>query len=77
MMKNDIQKAVAILKAGGLVGMPTETVYGLAADANNPDALTKIFAAKNRPIDHPLIVHIGDIAELSDWAIDMLSLIHI
>lgn len=48
--------------------MPTETVYGLAADASNPAAVAKIFAAKGRPADHPLIVHIGDIAQLERWA---------
>lgn len=57
-----------ILKRGGLVGLPTETVYGLAADAKNSDALRKIFLAKQRPIDHPLIVHIADIGQLPQWA---------
>lgn len=71
MIENDIQKAVSILKKGGLVAMPTETVYGLAADAKNPEALKKIFAAKNRPIDHPLIVHIADLSQLSEWAVDV------
>lgn len=54
-----IDRAVALLNAGALVGLPTETVYGLAADADNPDAVVKIFAAKGRPADHPLIVHLG------------------
>lgn len=63
-----IEKAAALLAAGELVAMPTETVYGLAADARNPDAVAKIFAAKGRPADHPLIVHIGDIAQLGQWA---------
>lgn len=63
----DIQKAVAILKQGGLVAIPTETVYGLGADAANLEALRKIFIAKQRPIDHPLIVHLGDIAQLPNW----------
>lgn len=67
----DIPKAVDILNKGGIVAMPTETVYGLAADARNPAAIQKIFAAKGRPIDHPLIVHIGDIALLSEWASDI------
>lgn len=54
-----IDRAVALLNAGQLIGLPTETVYGLAADADNADAVTKIFAAKGRPSDHPLIVHLG------------------
>lgn len=54
-----IARAVDLLLAGNLVGLPTETVYGLAADANNPEAVAKIFAAKGRPADHPLIVHLG------------------
>lgn len=65
---NDIQEAVALLEQGGLVAFPTETVYGLGADARNPDALQKIFAVKQRPIDHPLIVHLADIAQLVEWA---------
>lgn len=68
---NMIEQAVEILHRGGLVGLPTETVYGLAADASNPEALAKIFAAKGRPIDHPLIVHIGDIHQLGHWAVDI------
>lgn len=71
MNEDSIRQAINILKAGGLVAIPTETVYGLAADAKNPDALKKIFVAKNRPIDHPLIVHIGDMAELTNWARDI------
>lgn len=51
--------------------MPTETVYGLAADASNPAAVAKIFAAKGRPADHPLIVHIGDFEQLDAWARDI------
>jgi L-threonylcarbamoyladenylate synthase len=54
-----IDRAVALLNAGALIGLPTETVYGLAADADNPAAVRKIFAAKGRPADHPLIVHLG------------------
>jgi L-threonylcarbamoyladenylate synthase len=54
--------------AGGLVGMPTETVYGLAADADNPSAVARIFAAKGRPSDHPLIVHIASPEAPSDAA---------
>jgi len=60
-MSNDIAKAVEILKQGGLVAFPTETVYGLGADARNAQAVQKIFAAKGRPSTNPLIVHISDI----------------
>ncbi len=55
-----INKAVRILKRGGLVAFPTETVYGLGANALNSKAVLKIFSAKKRPMDNPLIVHIGD-----------------
>jgi L-threonylcarbamoyladenylate synthase len=68
---SDVQRAVDLLRAGELVAFPTETVYGLGADARNPDAVAKIFAAKGRPADHPLIVHIPDAAHLSQWAIDI------
>lgn len=63
-----IAKAAVILHQGGLVAFPTETVYGLGADAENPDAVRKIFTAKGRPADHPLIVHIGSSEMLDDWA---------
>ena len=52
--------AAACLRAGGLIGLPTETVYGLGGDAENPAAVAAIFAAKGRPADHPLIVHVAD-----------------
>ncbi len=68
---NEIQQAVAILRSGGLVAFPTETVYGLGADANNAEAVAKVFAAKGRPHDHPLIVHIASVAHLSDWAAEV------
>jgi L-threonylcarbamoyladenylate synthase len=71
MMTEQIEKAVSILQQGGLVAFPTETVYGLGADASNPDALRLIFAAKQRPVDHPLIVHISSSAQLSEWARDI------
>ena len=58
--KEAISEASAILKNGGLVAFPTETVYGLGADALNADAAAKIYAAKGRPSDNPLIVHIAD-----------------
>jgi L-threonylcarbamoyladenylate synthase len=62
----NIDRAAARLAAGALVGMPTETVYGLAADAGNASAVQRIFEAKGRPSDHPLIVHIAP-AEDADW----------
>lgn len=66
-MRVSLEQAIAELKKGGVVAIPTETVYGLAADATNDAALTKIFTTKQRPADHPLIVHIGDISQVTDW----------
>jgi L-threonylcarbamoyladenylate synthase len=63
-----IVSAAQTLKDGHLVAFPTETVYGLGADATNPDAVAKIYKAKGRPADHPLIVHIASMDSLSDWA---------
>ena len=70
-LSTDIKLAVQLLRSGKLVAIPTETVYGLAADASNPEAVKKIFKAKNRPSDHPIIVHIADDSQLSQWAIDI------
>ncbi|MDP1524526.1 MAG: L-threonylcarbamoyladenylate synthase [Rhodocyclaceae bacterium] len=67
-MNSEVQRAAALLSAGELVAFPTETVYGLGADAANPAAVAKIFAAKGRPADHPLIVHIPDATHLERWA---------
>ena len=64
----DYDRAVALLRAGELVALPTETVYGLGADAANPAAVAKIFAAKGRPADHPLIVHISGHDAVDHWA---------
>lgn len=63
-----IQQAVAALRRGELVGLPTETVYGLAADAGNLEAVARIFALKGRPADHPLIVHVAGVEALPRWA---------
>ncbi len=60
----EIDKAAQIIREGGLVAMPTETVYGLAADAYNGKAVANIFRAKGRPMDNPLIVHIADISQI-------------
>ena len=70
-MKRTIDQAVAILRAGGLVAFPTETVYGLGADAGNPEAVRKIFAAKGRPAEHPLIVPLASAKQLSEWAVEV------
>jgi L-threonylcarbamoyladenylate synthase len=66
-----IAEAVAILARGGLVAFPTETVYGLGADAQNPAAVRRIFAVKGRPAQHPLIVHIASAAELPRWVAEV------
>ena len=68
---SDLAKAVRLLQAGELVAFPTETVYGLGADAADPDAIAKIFAAKGRPVDHPVIVHLPGAAHLDQWAVDI------
>ena len=67
----DIERAAAVLRAGGLVALPTETVYGLGADASNIAAVQRIFAAKGRPAEHPLIVHIAAAAQLTAWCADV------
>ncbi len=66
-----VQSAAAALKAGSLVAFPTETVYGLGADAENAEAVARIYEVKGRPHDHPLIVHIASIDGLNDWAADL------
>jgi L-threonylcarbamoyladenylate synthase len=68
LITTDVERAADALRSGGLVAVPTETVYGLAADATNPDALRRIFAVKGRPADHPLIVHLRSVEQLEDWA---------
>jgi L-threonylcarbamoyladenylate synthase len=70
----NIRLAVELLRQGKLVAIPTETVYGLGADAKNSEAVKRIFAAKGRPANHPLIVHIPDKAALTDWAVDIPKL---
>ncbi len=67
----DISFAARTLADGGLLGLPTETVYGLAADALNPQAVAAIFKAKGRPADHPLIVHVWSIEQVSLFAADV------
>lgn len=72
--EEDLKISAEFLKNGEIVGMPTETVYGLAADACNPEAVAKIFEAKGRPSDNPLIVHIADIKKLSEIAYNIPDL---
>jgi L-threonylcarbamoyladenylate synthase len=66
-----IISAAKALRAGALVGIPTETVYGLAADATNAEAVARIYSVKGRPVDHPLIVHIPSLDLLGDWAAEI------
>lgn len=63
-----ILEAARVIRSGGLVGFPTETVYGLGADAASDSAVAGIFAAKGRPSDHPLIVHVADAGQVNDYA---------
>ncbi len=66
-----VARAVEVLRAGGLVAFPTETVYGLGADASNARAVRRLFAVKGRPPSHPVIAHLGHDAALDDWAVDV------
>ena len=67
-MTPEILRAAEILRKGGLVAFPTETVYGLGADAANPEAIRKLYAVKRRPADHPVIVHFADAEKAFAWA---------
>ncbi len=67
-ISDDIEAAAHRLRAGGVVAFPTETVYGLGADARQPAAVRRVFTLKGRPADHPLIVHLGEAAMMMDWA---------
>ena len=64
----EIVRAAAVLRIGGLVAFPTETVYGLGADASKPDAVRRMFTAKGRPADHPVIVHVASVDAMAEWA---------
>jgi len=66
-----IGNAAAVLRSGGLVAFPTETVYGLGADACNEMTVARIYSVKGRPADHPLIVHVPSMDALGDWAADV------
>jgi L-threonylcarbamoyladenylate synthase len=71
MTDEEIEQAAQMLRDGGLVAFPTETVYGLGGDASNPAAVRKIFAAKGRPADHPVIVHLAGTSDLKHWAAEV------
>lgn len=73
-LSNDLDRAVTALRAGGLIALPTETVYGLGADASNEVAVRRIFAAKGRPATHPLIVHVASLADARSWSSDLTPL---
>jgi len=73
---SDVTRAVDALRAGGLVAFPTETVYGLGADAANPRALERLFTVKGRPKDHPVIVHVARAAQLDDLAAEVPDIAH-
>ena len=62
-----VQQAADILRGGGLVAFPTETVYGLGADADNGDAIKRLYAVKNRPADHPVIIHVAEKSDIDYW----------
>lgn len=70
-MSSEVQRAAEILKRGGLVGFPTETVYGLGADAASREAVARLYAAKRRPADHPVIVHFASAEAAFAWARDV------
>jgi L-threonylcarbamoyladenylate synthase len=71
LLSTDVDAALACLRAGGLVAIPTETVYGLAADAERPDAVARVYAVKGRPTDHPLIVHLAGVDHLTGWVAEI------
>ncbi len=66
-----LTNAAQLLQSGTLVAFPTETVYGLGADATNAEAVARIYAVKGRPADHPLIVHLADMQDIADWAVEI------
>ena len=68
LITTDVAEAAAALRNGGLVAFPTETVYGLGADASNDAAVERIYTAKGRPVVHPVILHVSDVAALDTWA---------
>ncbi|NYT58896.1 threonylcarbamoyl-AMP synthase [Alcaligenaceae bacterium] len=75
-MDSQLTQAAQRLLDGGLVAFPTETVYGLGGDAENPQAIARIYAAKSRPVNHPVIVHVAPEADLSYWAASVPAQAH-
>ncbi len=71
--ESEIDECVEMLRAGSVIGIPTETVYGLAAIATNSSAINLVFTTKERPTSHPLILHIADVSMLDDWATNISS----
>lgn len=71
LLTTDVTRAADVLRRGGLVAIPTETVYGLAADARQPAAVARIFEVKGRPAGHPLIVHLAGIDAIEGWVADV------
>jgi L-threonylcarbamoyladenylate synthase len=71
LISTDVDRAADRLRLGGLVAIPTETVYGLAADAENPEAVARVFSVKGRPTGHPVIVHIAGLHVIDGWADDI------
>jgi len=69
--QENLRNAAEILRRGGLVAFPTETVYGLGADAANPAAMARLYAVKGRPQEHPVIVHLARTDWLGDWTRDV------
>jgi L-threonylcarbamoyladenylate synthase len=76
LLVTDIAQAAQVLRAGGLVAFPTETVYGMGADAANPRALRRLFVVKGRPVDHPVIVHVARAAQLDDLGREVPEIAH-
>ena len=72
-LSSQISSAATKLKAGKIVAFPTETVYGLGADISIPSAVSRIFEIKERPANHPLIVHFSQLAQLDHWAQEITS----
>lgn len=76
-MRLTISQAISTLREGGIVAFPTETVYGLGACANNPQAVEKVFIAKNRPRDNPLICHFYNSVQIQEWGIMLSPLVQV
>jgi L-threonylcarbamoyladenylate synthase len=70
-VSDEVRRAAGVLRRGGLIGFPTETVYGLGADASSAQAVARLYAAKRRPADHPVIVHFADADQAFAWATDV------